>query len=95
VFFKQVKQTLQIGDFLGYSANAVQWQVWMALLTYVLLRYLSYLSKWSGHFTRLFTLTRAVLWEKVDLLSLLRRYGTAAGRIRSLALPEQAYFPGF
>ncbi len=40
VFFKQIKQTLQLADFLGTSANAVRWQVWTALLTYVLLRYL-------------------------------------------------------
>ncbi len=28
VFFKQMKQTLQLADFLGTSANAVLWQVW-------------------------------------------------------------------
>ena len=39
VFFKQVKQTLQLADFFGQSANAVKWQVWMALLVYVLLRF--------------------------------------------------------
>ena len=33
VFFKQLKQTLQLADFLGNPANAVQWQVWTALLT--------------------------------------------------------------
>lgn len=38
VFFKQVKQTLKLGDFLGYNANAIRWQVWTALLVYVLLR---------------------------------------------------------
>src|SRR5437773_12285832 len=36
VFFKQIKQTLQLGDFLGHNANAVRWQVWMALLVYLL-----------------------------------------------------------
>ena len=95
VFFKQIKQTLQMADFLGHNANAVRWQIWMALLVYVLLRYLSYLSKWSHSFTRLFTIVRAVLWRKVDLLALLKCYGTAAGSFRNLALPEQAYFPGF
>ena len=63
VFFKQIKQTLQLADFLGHNANAVRWQVWMALLVYVLLRYLSYLSRWAHSFTRLFTSLRAVLWE--------------------------------
>jgi len=95
VFFKQIKQTLQLADFLGHNANAVRWQVWMALLVYLLLRYLSYLSKWSHSFTRLFTVLRAVLWAKLDLLKLLDCYGTAKGSFRNLARPEQAYFPGF
>jgi hypothetical protein len=95
VFFKQIKQTLQLADFLGHNANAVRWQVWTALLTYVLLRYLSYLSKWAHSFTRLFTILRAALWQKFDLLDLLARYGTAGGHFRHLARPDQAYFAGF
>jgi hypothetical protein len=95
VFFKQIKQTLQLADFLGHNANAVRWQVWIALLVYLLLRYLSYVSKWAHSFTRLFTIARAVLWSKIDLPDLLGRYGTAGGSFRNLARPEQAYFPGF
>ncbi len=95
VFFKQIKQTLQLADFLGHNANAVRWQVWIALLVYVLLRYLSYVSQWAHSFTRLFTIVRAVLWAKLDLLKLLDCYGTAKGSFRNLAQPEQAYFPGF
>ncbi len=95
VFFKQIKQTLQLADFWGHNANAVRWQVWTALLTYVLLRYLSYLSQWGHSFTRLFTILRAVLWSQLDLRKLLACYGTAGGSFRNLATPEQAYFPGF
>lgn len=95
VFFKQIKQTLQLADFLGTSANAVQWQVWTALLVYLLLRYLSFLSEWSHSFSRLFTLIRTCLWKKWDLASLLESYGTAKGLPRYRARPEQAYFPGF
>ena len=94
VFFKQIKQTLQLADFLGTSANAVRWQIWTALLAYLLLRYLSFLSEWSHSFSRLFTLLRTCLWKKWDLLSLLDIYGTADGQFRYLAQPEQAYFPG-
>jgi Transposase DDE domain/Domain of unknown function (DUF4372) len=94
VFFKQIKQTLQLADFLGTSANAVRWQVWTALLVYLLLRYLAFLSQWSHSFSRLFTLVRAALWKKWDGISLLRRYGTADGQFRYLAHPEQAYLPG-
>ena len=95
VFFKQLKQTLQLADFLGHNANAVRWQVWTALLVYVLLRYLSYLSRWAHSFTRLFTLLRAAQWQKLDVLALLKAYGTAGGSFRHLARPEQAYLPGF
>jgi hypothetical protein len=95
VFFKQIKQTLQLADFLGHNANAVRWQVWTALLVYLLLRYLSYVANWAHSFTRLFTILRAVLWAKLDLRGLLDCYGTAKGRFRNLARPDQAYFPGF
>ena len=95
LFFKALKQTAKVKSFLGTSANAVRWQVWTALLTYLLLRYLSFLSNWAHSFSRLFTLVRTCLWKKWDLLGLLKRYGTAGGHFRYLAHPEQAYFPGF
>jgi len=95
VFFKQIKQTLQLSDFLGHSANAVRWQIWMALLVYVLLRYLAFVSRWAHSFTRLLTMLRSVLWRKLDLSALLDRYGTAGGSFRMLGTPQEAYFPGF
>jgi hypothetical protein len=95
VFFKQIKQTLQLADFLGTSANAVRWQVWTALLVYLLLRYLAFLSNWAHSFSRLFALVRTGLWRKWNLLDLLARYGTAEGSFRYLGRPEQAFFPGF
>jgi hypothetical protein len=94
VFFKQIKQTLQLADFLGTSANAVRWQVWTALLVYLILRYLAFLSNWAHSFSRLFTLIRACLWRKWDLISLLQCYGTAGGSFRYLGQPEQAFLPG-
>jgi hypothetical protein len=95
VFFKQIKQTLQLADFLGTSANAVRWQIWTALLVYLLLRYLAFLSNWAHSFSRLFAIVRTGLWRKWDLLRLLARYGTAGGSFRYLGRPEQAFFPGF
>ena len=95
VFFKQIKQNLKLCDFLGNNANAVRWQVWMALLTYVLLRYLGYESQWNHSFSRLCTMIRGVLWEKLALRELLVAYGTAGGHFRMLGRPDQAYLPGF
>ena len=95
VFFKELKQTLQLADFLGHNAHAVRWQVWTALLVYLLLRFCAFLSQWSHSFTRLFTLLRSALWQRLDLCSLLDCYGTAGGGGRFLGTPQQAYLPGF
>lgn len=94
-FFKQIKQVLQLSDFLGHSQTAIQWQVWMALLTYVLLRFLVYLSQWPHSFMRLFTTVRAVVWSRFNLLDLLKSYGTAGGACRLVCTAHQAYLPGF
>lgn len=94
-FFRQIKQTLQLADFLGNSANAVHWQIWTALLVYVLLRYLAFLSQWQHSFTRLWAICRSTLWRKLDLLELLRSYGIARIRQRIISAPEQIYFLNF
>jgi hypothetical protein len=94
VFFKQIKQTLQLADFLGQSANAVKWQVWMALLVYVLLRFLAWRGKWAHSFSRLLTLLRAALWMKRDIAELLRCCGTAPGHFRCLGASSQGDLPG-
>jgi hypothetical protein len=94
LFFKQIKQTLQVADFLGYNENAVRWQVWIALLAYILLRFLGHVSTWGHSFNRLFTLLRGILWSRVDAMDMLRSCGTARGSSRMRAAPENAYLPG-
>lgn len=96
LFFKQIKQTLKLSDFLGYSENAVQWQIWMALLTYVILRFIAYMSKWKGTFARLFTTIRGILWNRFDMYKLLEQCcGTAGGIKRMCAQPQQMYLAFF
>ena len=95
VFFKQIKQTLQLADFLGHSENAILWQVWMALLAYVLIRFISYIGSWRGSFSRLFTLLRGVIFSHLDMYSVMKVcYGTARGSPRVISSPQQAYLPG-
>lgn len=95
VFFKQIKQTLKICDFLGHSKQAIRWQLWSALLLYLLLRFQAWTSNWSHSFTRLFTMIRGVVWDRFDLADILRFYGTAGGQWRMRTQPQAAYLPGF
>jgi hypothetical protein len=95
VFFKQLKQNLQLSDFLGYSENAVRWQIWLALLAYVILRFIAFISKWMGSFARLFTALRGVLWSRFDMTDLLNQCcGTAHRPVRMCGQPQQLYLPG-
>jgi len=89
-FFKQIKQTLQLADFLGHNANAMKWQIWMALLAYVLLLFQAWRSRWTHSFARLYTLLRSALWLRRDLAQLLRRFGTADGHFALLSSAELA-----
>ena len=42
LLFKELKQTLQLQDFFGENENAVQWQIWAALLTHLIMRYIKF-----------------------------------------------------
>jgi len=94
-FFKEIKQTLQLSNFLGYSKNAVLWQVWTALLVYVLLRYQIMASKWDGGFKRFYCLLRSSLWSKYDIDSLVELCGTACGPSKDPPSSPQRFLPGF
>lgn len=72
VFFKEIKQTLQLADFLGTSENAIKWQIWTALLAYLLLRLIGWLAEWKQSFRRLYTLVKGMLWSRRNVSELLR-----------------------
>ena len=81
------------GRLPGHNANAVRWQVWTALLTYLLLRFLCLDQSGVIAFC-FFTLIRSAMWMKLELRGFLESYGTAGGSFRFLGAPEQAYLPG-
>lgn len=91
-FFKELKQTCQIHDFIGYSENAVQWQVWTGLLAHLILRYLAYLSKWGLSFSRLAGVVRGTLWIRRNLIETLCLYGTAGPVKTPTDRPKRLYF---
>jgi hypothetical protein len=95
LFFKEIKQTLQLRDFVGTNEKAVKWQVWTGLLTHLLLRFLRYVSKWSRSFSRCVGIVRSALWVKVDLVELLTRYGTASPPHRPALHSKDPFLTGF
>lgn len=95
VFFKEIKQTLQLCGFLGHNKNAVVWQVWTALILYILLRFLAFLHGWRHGFKRFFCLLRSSVWDGVSTADLAAFCGTARGSPSACASHAQPTLPGF
>lgn len=71
IFFKEIKQLLKIKSFLGTSTNAVLIQIWTALITILILKYLKACSKYSWHLSNMVAFLRLNLLVKFDLKKLL------------------------
>jgi len=95
LFFKELKQTLQLRDFVGTNEKAVKWQVWTGLITHLLLRFLRHVSRWGHSFSRFAGLVRSALWVKNCLLELLRCYGTDGAPHRPVLSAKDPCLPGF
>lgn len=69
LFFKALKQSLKIKTFVGTSENAVQVQVWTALIAMLLLKYLKLRSSYGWSLSNLVALLRQQLFVHRDLMS--------------------------
>jgi hypothetical protein len=67
LFFKALKQNLKIKTFVGTSANAVRTQIWTALISMLLLRYLQLRSRFGWSMANLVALLRMNLFTHRDL----------------------------
>ncbi len=72
LFFKWIKQNLKIKSFVGTSKNAVMTQIWIALCVYLLLAFLKFQSKLQKSTQQILRLLQLNLFEKRDLMALLR-----------------------
>jgi hypothetical protein len=72
LFFKWIKQNLKIKSFIGTSKNAVMTQIWIALCVYLLLAFVKFQSKLKKSMQQLLRLLHLNLFEKRDLMALLR-----------------------
>jgi len=67
VFFKTIKQNLRIKTFVGTSANAVMIQIWTALISILLLKYLMFRSQFGWSLSNLIAMLRYNLFTYRDL----------------------------
>ena len=67
LFFKVLKQHLRIKSFVGTSINALQTQIWTALIALLLLKYLQFCSKCDLPLCRLVALLRWNLFTHREL----------------------------
>jgi IS4 transposase len=72
LFFKWIRQNLKIKSFIGTSKNAVMTQIWIALCVYLLLAFLKFESGLTKSMQQLLRLLQLNLFEKRDLMALLR-----------------------
>ena len=67
IFFKTLKQNLRIRTFVGTSENALRIQIWTALITLMLLKWMHYLSQAGWSFSNLTSMLRLSLFTYRDL----------------------------
>jgi hypothetical protein len=70
-FFKDIKQLLKIKSFLGTSPNAVLIQIWTAMITILILKYLKASAKYGWCLSNLVSFLRINLLVKYDLQKIL------------------------
>ena len=67
IFFKELKSSLKIKSFVGTSENAVLIQIWTALISYLILRYLKQIAKYGWSLSNMVAALRGCLFLKIDL----------------------------
>jgi hypothetical protein len=67
MFFKALKQNLKVKTFVGTSSNALHIQIWTALITMLLLKYLQLKAKLGWALSNLVALLRWNLFTYRDL----------------------------
>jgi hypothetical protein len=67
IFFKELKQHLKIKSFIGTNENAMWIQIWTALITLLLLKYLKELAKYKWSLSNLIAFLRMNLFVKILL----------------------------
>jgi len=92
LFFKWIKQHLRIKTFIGTSPNAVMTQVYVAMITYLLLSYLKFSSRSPLTLYALAKRIEVSLFDTMDLRSLLTKHIARKVEQKHIGTPVQLAF---
>lgn len=92
-FFKWVKQHLKIKKFIGNSENAIQFQIWTALIYYVILSYLKFQSKWKHTMLDISRVMREKIEERQSIWDLFEVPGKHKKEISGNPLQIELFKP--
>ena len=67
IFFRNLKQLLRIKSFIGTTRNAVEIQIWTALITMLILTWLKHIAKYKWAMANLVVSLRLNTFTKIDL----------------------------
>ncbi|NAR73428.1 transposase, partial [Acinetobacter haemolyticus] len=70
LFFKAIKQNLKLKSFLGRSRNAIQTQIWIALIAYLLVSFAKHMAHEGWTVQRLLRIIQVNLFERKLLKAL-------------------------
>jgi len=73
LFFKTIKQNLKIKTFIGTSENAVRTQIWIALITYLLIQFIKHKTKTHYTFLSIFRLLKENVLQNISINMLLAK----------------------
>lgn len=70
IIFKAIKQNLKLKSFLGRSRNAIQTQIWIALIAYLLVSFVKHMVQEGWSVQRLLRIIQVNLFERKLLKAL-------------------------
>ena len=88
LFFKWIKQNLEIKSFLGTTPNAVMTQIWIAMCYYLLLSYIKFQTSYRYKLLSLVRIFKETLMERVSMIDLLS-INPEIGRLKVQKLTHQ------
>lgn len=92
IFFKWIKQHLKIKTFFGTSKNAVMTQIWVAMIYFLLLKWLKHQLNFRGSMLDLTRMIASTILHRVQFVEISSLTPKTINRLRIRAGPQPSLF---